>query len=221
MASVPAPSCLVLVCRQQRQAPASTPPKCLRPASRDYRTYASVTWTSKYSGGWSFPALSGLFWEPTFSRACPPASSNQLSPYICLSWVYSYFPKPLQREPLIEHHTRLEPLGLVGGFLDAIGGGGWGPIVVSTLMARGKSPRFSIGSVNLAEFFVALAATIIFILTIGLSFWKVIIGLAIGGALAAPLAAYVCRILPPRVLMFMVGVLIIILSIRTLYLTLA
>jgi uncharacterized membrane protein YfcA len=111
-------------------------------------------------------------------------------------------------------------LGLVGGFFDAIGGGGWGPIVTTTMVARGSNPRYTIGSVNLSEFFVTFAESVTFILTIGLEFWKVILGLLIGGAIAAPLAAVVTRKLPTRVLMALVGVLIIGLSIRTIVLAL-
>jgi uncharacterized protein len=111
--------------------------------------------------------------------------------------------------------SHLIPLGLVGGFLDAIGGGGWGPIVVSTLVMRGNHPRLTIGSANLAEFFVALSASITFMLTIGLGYWQPIVGLALGGALAAPLAALLTRRIPVRPLMIMVGVLIILLSLRT------
>ena len=114
--------------------------------------------------------------------------------------------------------AHLIPLGLVGGFFDAIGGGGWGPIVTSTLVARGEKPRFAIGSVNLAEFFVTVAEAATFFLTLGLVHWKVIVGLTVGGVLAAPLAAYVCKRLPARALMVMVGTLIIILSIRTIFL---
>ncbi|MBM4425056.1 MAG: sulfite exporter TauE/SafE family protein [Chloroflexi bacterium] len=116
--------------------------------------------------------------------------------------------------------THLIPLGLAGGFFDAIGGGGWGPIVTTTLVARGNNPRSAIGSVNLTEFFVTLSESIIFILTIGLTHWRVIVGLLIGGIVAAPAAAYACKHLPARALMLLVGVLIIILSIRTILLTL-
>lgn len=116
--------------------------------------------------------------------------------------------------------TKLIPLAAVGGFFDAIGGGGWGPIVTSTLVARGNNPRFAIGSVNLAEFFVTVAQVATFFATIGLVHWRIIVGLIIGGILAAPLAAYVCKRLPSRVLMIIVGVLIVALSIRTIYLAL-
>ncbi|RJS88920.1 sulfite exporter TauE/SafE family protein [Candidatus Bathyarchaeota archaeon] len=113
--------------------------------------------------------------------------------------------------------TILFPLGLLGGFFDAIGGGGWGPIVTSTLVARGSNPRFAIGSVNLAEFFVSITEVATFLTTIGLVQWQIILGLVIGGVLAAPLAAYVCKRLPSKTLMIIVGILIIVLSIRTIH----
>jgi len=112
-------------------------------------------------------------------------------------------------------HTHLLPLGLLGGFMDAIGGGGWGPIVTTTLVARGNTPRTTIGSVNLTEFFVTLAETIVFGLTIGLTHWTTILGLLIGGAIAAPLGALASKRIPTRWLMLLVGILIIVLSLRT------
>lgn len=111
--------------------------------------------------------------------------------------------------------THLIPLGLVGGFFDAVGGGGWGPIVTTTLVARGNHPRYSIGSVNLAEFFVTFAESVTFLLTIGLTNWQIVVGLLIGGVVAAPLAAFATKRLPVRFLMSFVGVLIIVLSLRT------
>jgi len=117
--------------------------------------------------------------------------------------------------------TRLIPLGLVGGFFDAIGGGGWGPIVTSTLVANGNHPRFAVGSVNAAEFFVTVAESVTFFTMIGgllFQHWEKIAGLIIGGILAAPLAAWVCRKLPHKALMILVGLLITGLSIRILYL---
>ena len=113
-------------------------------------------------------------------------------------------------------------LARVGGFFDAIGGGGWGPIVTSTLVARGHNPRFTIGSVNATEFFVTTAEAVTFIVTIGsvlLENWTTIVGLLLGGMIAAPLAAWVCKRLPTKALMIMVSVLITLLSIRTIVLT--
>jgi uncharacterized membrane protein YfcA len=114
--------------------------------------------------------------------------------------------------------THLVPLGLAGGFFDAIGGGGWGPIVTGTLLARGNEPRSAIGSVNFAEFFVTVATSVTFFVTIGFTFWRAIAGLAIGGAIAAPLAAWTTKRISPRPLLAIVGLVVIALSIRTIVL---
>jgi uncharacterized membrane protein YfcA len=105
-------------------------------------------------------------------------------------------------------------LGFIGGLLDSIGGGGWGPIVTSTLLGQGTTPRYAIGSVNLAEFFVTLTISATFLLTIGLELWPIIAGLVMGGVLAAPFAAVVTKHLPDRVLMVLVGCVVVILSVR-------
>jgi len=115
-------------------------------------------------------------------------------------------------------HTYHGALALVGGFCDAIGGGGWGPIVTSTLVANGHDPRSTIGSVNLSEFFVTLAEAATFVALLGLVHWQVIVGLVIGGAIAAPFAALLCKRLSARVLMVTVGTVITALSVRTLLL---
>jgi len=130
--------------------------------------------------------------------------------------------KVFRKIPNKERKTRIVPLGLTGGFFDAIGGGGWGPIVTTTLVANGNTPRFAIGSVNCAEFFVTIAESITFFATIGLllvQHWEKLLGLIIGGVIAAPLAAFVCKRVPTRAMMIMVGVLIVGLSLRTLYLS--
>ena len=108
----------------------------------------------------------------------------------------------------------LRPLGLLGGFLDAVGGGGWGPIVTSTLVGTGAAPRYAIGSVNAAEFFVTVVVAATFVVTIGVTHPRVVAGLLVGGALAAPLAAYVVRYLPTRPLMILVGTVVVLLSAR-------
>lgn len=116
--------------------------------------------------------------------------------------------------------TNIPLLGAIGGFLDALGGGGWGPVVTSTLVAKGNNPRITIGSVNLAEFFVTLSEAATFFAFLGLLHLEIITGLIIGGVIAAPLAAYTCRKLPTRLLMTIVGCTITTLSARTLYLAL-
>jgi uncharacterized membrane protein YfcA len=101
------------------------------------------------------------------------------------------------------------PVGAAGGFCDAIGGGGWGPIVASTLLARGDHPRKSIGSSSLAEFFLTVAISVTFVLALDISsYWQVVLGLIIGGAIAAPLAGFLSKVLAPRTLMIMVAVVI-------------
>ncbi len=119
--------------------------------------------------------------------------------------------------------SHISTLGVIGGFCDAIGGGGWGPIVTTTLVARGNNPRFTIGSVNSSEFFITFSQSVVFILALFsdlVSNWVVIVGLLIGGVIAAPFAAVVTKKLPVRLLMGLVGLLIIGLSIRTIYLAL-
>lgn len=112
--------------------------------------------------------------------------------------------------------TRVVPLGVVGGLLDAIGGGGWGAMVTSTLIGWRMIPRLAIGTANLAEFPVTTAVTATFVATIGLELWPIITGLVTGGVLAAPFAAFVTRRLPERPLMLLVGTVIVLLSLRNL-----
>lgn len=93
-----------------------------------------------------------------------------------------------------------------GGFLDAIGGGGWGPIVASTLLAKGDAPRSTIGSVNTTEFVVTTAISITFFTQLDLSsYGNAVLGLVIGGALAAPVAGYLVKIMPTRLALVLVG----------------
>lgn len=108
-------------------------------------------------------------------------------------------------------------LGLFGGFVDAVGGGGWGPVVTSTLVGSGNDPRMTIGSVNFAEFFMTLATAASFTLLAVDGTWPVVAGLVVGGLFAAPFAALLCRHLSARTLFLAVGVLITLLSAWTLY----
>ena len=103
-----------------------------------------------------------------------------------------------------------------GGFLDSFGGGGWGPLVTSTLISKGRSPRYVIGSVSITEFFVTLASALTFFTILGVSYWQVIVGLIIGGTVAAPLAAKLAGKLPLKTMFISVGVLVIFWSLRIL-----
>ena len=109
---------------------------------------------------------------------------------------------------------RLAALGFGGGLLDAIGGGGWGAIVTSTLIGQGNVPREAIGSASLAEFFVTAAVSAAFVATVGTTLWPVIAGLVLGGVLAAPLAALAAKRVPDRLLMAAVGVVVSLLALR-------
>jgi len=126
--------------------------------------------------------------------------------------------KAWRRTMHVGSEKHLAPLGLVGGFCDSIGGGGWGPIVAGTLLARGNEPRTTIGSVAFSEFFVTLAASATLLITIGVSNWLPIAGLALGSAIASPFAARLTGRIPARPLMIAVGVVVILLSVRTILL---
>lgn len=117
--------------------------------------------------------------------------------------------------------SRVAPLGFFGAVADAIGGGGFGTVVTSTLMARGNDARQTVGTVQAAKFLVTLAASITFFLTIGLSYWQVILGLAAGGAVAAPIGAYACSRISHKPFMILVGALVIAVSLRTLILAIS
>ena len=108
---------------------------------------------------------------------------------------------PTPREPRI-----VSPLGFVGGFLDALGGGGWGPVVTSNLLVQGASPRSTIGTVSVSEFFLTATISATFITTIGFAAFTVATaGILIGGLAAAPIGAWAAKRVPARPLMAMVG----------------
>lgn len=106
-------------------------------------------------------------------------------------------------------------LAVFGGFMDSIGGGGWGPIVTSTLLGQGRNPRYAIGSVNAAEFLITFSSGITFLLFEGVNSWQIILGLVIGGIIAAPFGAILINRVPRRPLMILVGTVVILLSART------
>src|SRR5690606_2032767 len=104
---------------------------------------------------------------------------------------------------------RYKLLAGAGGFLDSFGGGGWGPIVTSTLISKGRNPKYVIGSVSLTEFFVTLASALTFFIMLGISHWQVILGLVIGSIIAAPFAALLIGKLPRKLTYILLGTLII------------
>ncbi len=124
--------------------------------------------------------------------------------------------KGLRNNNVKKKTKNLGVLAIFGGFMDAVGGGGWGPIVTSTLIGRGRDPRYTIGSVNAAEFAVSFASGITFLLFQGINGWQVIAGLIVGGVIAAPFGAFFINKIQRKPMTIVVGVLIIMLSIRTL-----
>ena len=117
-----------------------------------------------------------------------------------------------------QSQTKSVPLlGFLGGFFDALGGGGWGPIINTTLIARGNAPKQTIGTVSMAEFFVTMAQSIVFFSLIGLCHWNIIFGLIIGGICAAPLSAYMCKKINTKLLMFVIAIVIISMNLYSLF----
>lgn len=154
--------------------------------------------------------------DPTFIKAVVIAYLGVLGIFMLARAIRG----PKEEEPHLKH---VVPLGVVGGFLDASGGGGWGPIVSSTLLGRGHPPRYVIGSVNAAEFIVTVAISIAFLGTLltgrlqlegGLAAGVASLsGLILGGLVAAPLAGYITKIAPARLLLGAASILVMSLSV--------
>lgn len=118
---------------------------------------------------------------------------------------------------VVKQKTNIGRLGFLGGMMDAFGGGGWGPIVTSTLLSKGRKTNYVIGTVSMAEFFVTLAAAIVFFSSLGVSNIEIILGLIIGGVLAAPIAARLAGKMPRKTALILVALLLIVSSARNLY----
>ncbi|MBC7567830.1 MAG: TSUP family transporter [Pedobacter sp.] len=110
---------------------------------------------------------------------------------------------------------KISLLGAFGGFIDAVGGGGWGSIVLSSLIAGGRSPRFSLGTVKITRFFIALMSSLTFITMLNGKHWEAVAGLVIGSALASPIAAKVSNKISAKAIMFSVGIIVILVSLRS------
>ncbi len=202
------------------------------PATASASIHAAEVFTTGISG-YSHWRLRNIRWSIVGKLAIPGMIGGALGAYILTGLpadivkpvVSSYLAimggwilwKALRRKTGDGEPPRwISLLGFGGGFVDAIGGGGWGPVVTSTLIGHGTHPRYTIGSVNFAEFFVTVTISVTFLSTIGLELWPMIAGLIVGGAVAAPLAAYATKAIPDRPLMVLVGVIIMLLSARNL-----
>ena len=144
--------------------------------------------------------------------------------YLGLMGVYILYRAFRSIAPIDQHRLAfVAPLGAVGGFMDAVGGGGWGPVVTTGLVGSGGAPREVIGTVNTVEFFLTAAVSAAFLTALLTGHWaeaeglmtyaSAVGGLIVGGVLAAPMAGYVTRVLPQKYLMVAVGVLISLLSV--------
>src|SRR5215203_5753200 len=141
-----------------------------------------------------------------------------LGAFVLARFSFRRHERPVQVRPVSKGF--LAPLGLIAGFLDAAGGGGWGPISTPTLLSSGRmEPRKIIGTVDTSEFVIAVCASVGFLF--GLSFaqvpWTVVGALLLGGLVAAPVAAYILRILPTRIMRTAVGEFILVVNANTFF----
>lgn len=138
--------------------------------------------------------------------------------YLAGVGIYLFVKAIRMREPRFEDPKTTRPLALVGGFLDAAGGGGWGPVVTSNLLIQGGDPAKIVGTVNTSEFLLSTSISISFLLTLGLSaFGAATIGMIIGGVIAAPFGAYLAKRVAPRHLLFAVSVVLVATSAFTIW----
>ena len=203
------------------------------PAAASAGVHTAETFTTAVSGI-SHVAHGNVDWRLFFRIVIPGVIGGILGAYV-LTQVDASTAKPIVLTYLtvlglylfyrgvMHRHTErqpriVSPLGLVGGFLDAAGGGGWGGIVTSNLLVQGSNPRRTIGTVNTAEFFVTVTISATFIATMGLkAFTIATAGLLIGGVAAAPFGAWIAKRINPDLLLILVGALLTAVSTYGLY----
>ena len=198
------------------------------PAAASAGVHTAEAFTTAVSGI-SHVAHRNVDWRLFFRIVIPGVIGGVTGAYL-LVWVSNEFSaeavKPvvllyltglglylLYRGAMHRHTERVPkvvaPLGLVGGFLDAAGGGGWGAIVTSNLLVQGSNPRKTIGTVNTAEFFLTVTISATFIVALGWeAFTIATLGLLIGGVLAAPFGAIIAKRVNPDLLLTFVGVIL-------------
>ena len=152
------------------------------------------------SGAWLVSSVDGDFIKPF------------IAVYLLLMGLYVISKIFRKLRPQRGEPRHVAKLGLFGGFLDAVGGGGWGPVVTTTLVGRGNDPRITIGSVNLAEFFLTFISAGVFAALVPESPWVTVAGLVLGGLFAAPFAALLTKRLHTKALLGLVGTTIVLIS---------
>jgi siroheme synthase-like protein len=189
--------------------------------------------------GWMHYRLNNINWKLFKLLLIPGIIGAVLGAYLLSSLEhYSTYTKPVvslytlilgavilkkafnsQRKKSADKIKKVSLLGFGGGFIDAVGGGGWGSIVLSTLIAGGRNPRFSLGTVKLSRFFIALMSSITFITMLNHGAqWDAVAGLIIGSALASPIAARVSNQISTKAIMVSVGVIVMLISLRSIIL---
>ena len=182
--------------------------------------WSKIAWMAVPGGVGAFLGAIALTWLATVAKELlAPAIAIflfALGVYILARFSFRRRERPVRERPISRGF--LGPLGFVAGFLDAVGGGGWGPISTPTLLSSGRmQPRKVVGTVDTSEFVVALGASIGFLLALSFAEvpWGIVGALLLGGIVAAPVAAYVVRVLPARILGTAVGGIILVTNMRT------
>lgn len=157
------------------------------------------------SGAWLVSSVDGALIKPFIAA------------YLLLMGLYVISKIFRKLRPQRGEPRHVAKLGLFGGFVDAVGGGGWGPVVTTTLVGRGNDPRITIGSVNLAEFFLTFISAGVFAALVPSSPWVTVAGLVIGGLFAAPFAALLTKKLHTKALLGLVGTTIVLISAFNIY----
>ena len=161
-----------------------------------------------------FGVAGGVLGAYVLSSIDASAARPFVMAYLALIGVFLLHRAIRMGQPKFEDPQTTRPLALVGGFLDAAGGGGWGPVVTSNLLVQGSDPRKTVGTVNAAEFLLALAVSIAFLATLGLeAFTIATVGLIVGGVAAAPIGALLAKRLRPRLLLGTVAIVLIVTSV--------
>lgn len=156
-------------------------------------------------GAWTVATVDGSVIKP------------YISAYLCLMGLYIVSKIFRTIKVRKEEPKHVAKLGLLGGFVDAVGGGGWGPVVTTTLVGTGQDPRTTIGSVNLAEFFLTFISATVFAVLVDEAPWPTVAGLVVGGLFAAPFAALLTKKLHTKTLLALVGTVIALISTYNLY----
>ena len=160
-----------------------------------------------------FGVAGGVLGAYVLSSVDASAARPFVMAYLTLIGLFLLYRAIRMDEPKFEDPKTTRPLALAGGFLDAAGGGGWGPVVTSNLLIQGGDPRKTVGTVNSAEFLLALSVSIAFLATIGLeAFTIATVGLILGGVTAAPIGAVLAKRVRPRLLLLAVAAVLVVTS---------